>query len=212
MTSVNNTLLEDPYYARAMSNSPIRRTQSEPIITPVATEDRPVVTLETQPSPLTLPAPEFLSIANSYGLSPVSENACCPTCGVHDSFAGRGHLHWEHKICLPSTGPAKPDRIQDVFGSEGGVNLHFRTEDMTPAERVASGGNIFRCQTVCTGNCALCFQPCQEQGPPQWKQFTGWDWCCNYCWKELCWRYHTEYLEPNGHVNTLGRFLVFLEE
>ena len=214
-SSVDTSLLDDPYYARAMSNSPVRRTQSEPIITPVAPQDRPIVTIQVEPevSPLTLPQPEFLSVANSYGLDPeVRENRCCPTCGVYDTFAGRGHLHWEHKICLPSIGPAKPRRIQDVFGSEMGNNLHFDMAEMSEQERVATGGNIFRCQTVCTGNCALCFQPCQEQGPAQWRQFTGWDWCCNYCWKDLCWRYHTEYLEPNNHVNTLGRFLVFLEE
>ena len=210
-SSVDTSLLDDPYYARAMSNSP---TKSQPIITPVATEDRPVVTIQVEPevSPLTLPAVSFLSIANSYGLdAEVREDNCCPTCGVHDTFAGRNG-GWKHRICLPEIGPAKPRRLQDVFGSEGGANLHFDMAEMSEAERVATGGNISRCQTVCTGNCSLCMQPSQEQAPPQWKQFTGWDWCCNYCWKDLCWRYHTEYLEPNGYVNTLGRFLVFLED
>lgn len=199
--------IDNPYYARAMSNSP---TKSQSVITPVAVKDRPIVTLEPEPSPLTLPAVEFLSIANSYGLTS-TRYPSCPTCGVYDSFSGPSG-GWEHKICVPSIGPAKPRRIQDVFGSEGGMNLHFDMEEMTPAERVATGGNISRCQTVCTGDCALCMQPCQEQAPPQWEQFTGWDWCCNGCWQHLCWRYHTEYLEPNGYVNTLGRFLVFLEE
>ncbi len=152
-------------------------------------------------------------INESYGtfvtLDEDRENKCCPTCGVHSAWT---NVDYSHRICLPSIGPAKPVRVQDVFGSETGHNLHFHMNEMTPAERVATGGNIFRCQTVCTGNCAICMQPCQEQGPQQWRQFTGWEWCCNYCWKDLCWRYHTEYLEPNGHVNTLGRFLVFLEE
>ena len=208
-SSVDTSLLNDPYYARAMSNSP---TKTPPIITPVPVQDRPVVTLQVEPevSPLTLPAVSFLSVANSYGLdAEVREDKCCPTCGVYDSFS-RGD--WKHQICLPAIGPAKPLRVQDVFGSETGHNLHFNMEAMTEAERVATGGNMFRCQTVCTGDCALCMNPCQEQGPSQWKQFTGWDWCCNYCWKDLCWRYHTEYLEPNGYVNTLGRFLVFLED
>jgi len=138
------------------------------------------------------------------------EDNCCPTCGVH--CAWQNNVDYSHRICVPTIGPAKPRRIQDVFGSESGVNLHFDMAEMSEAERVATGGNIFRCQTVCTGNCALCMQPSQEQGPQQWRQYTGWDWCCNYCWKDLCWRYHVEYLEPNGHVNTLGRFLVFLEE
>ena len=206
-SSVDTSLLNDPYYARAMSNSPT----SNNIITPVSVQDRPVVTLQVEPgvSPLTLPQSEFLSFANSYGLE-VREDNCCPTCGVHDTFVGRSS-GWKHKICLPSIGPAKPRRIQDVFGG-GPMNLHFDVEEMSPAERVATGGNISRCQTICTGNCALCFRACQEQAPPQWKQFTGWDWCCNGCWQHLCWRYHTEYLEPNGYVNTLGRFLVFLED
>jgi len=205
-SSVLNT--DDPIHARAMSNS----SKSPTLITPVAIEDRPVVTLNQEVSPLMLPESEFSSIANSYGLEPqVRENACCPTCGVYDVFYGR-QQNWEHQICVPSIGPAKPRRIQDVFGSESGMNLHFDVSEMTPAERVATGGNISRCQTVCTGDCALCFRPCQEQAPPQWKQFTGWDWCCNGCWQHLCWRYHTEYLEPNGYVNTLGRWLVFLEE
>lgn len=152
-------------------------------------------------------------INESYGtfitLDDDGKNKCCPTCGVHSAWT---NVDYSHRICLPTIGPAKPRRIQDVFGSELGQNLHFDTVSMTPAERVATGGNIFRCQTVCTGTCAICMQPCQEQGPSQWQQFTGWEWCCSYCWKDLCWRYHTEYLEPNGYVNTLGRFLVFLEE
>ena len=204
-SSVDISLLDDPIHARAMSNSP---TKTPPLITPVATEDRPVVTLEPDVSPLTLPQTDFLSIANSYGLE-VREDNCCPTCGVHSAWT---NADYSHRICLPSIGPVKPRTIQDVFGSEGGMNLHFDVEEMSPAERVATGGNISRCQTVCTGTCALCFRACQEQAPPQWKQFTGWDWCCNGCWQHLCWRYHTEYLEPNGYVNTLGRFLVFLEE
>ena len=205
---MKSSLLDDPIHARAMSNS-----TSPPIITPVAASDRPIVTLEVeQPPPLQLPRPSFLAAANSYGLEPnARERSCCPTCGVYDVFYGNNQ-NWEHQICLPSTGPAKPDRIQDVFGSEGGMNLHFRMDDMTPAERVATGGNMFRCQTVCTGNCALCMNPCQEQGPSQWKQFTGWEWCCHGCWQDLCWRYYTDYLEPNGYHNTLGRFLVFLED
>ena len=152
-------------------------------------------------------------INESYGtfltLDEDTENKCCPTCGVHSSWH---NVDYSHRICVPSIRPAKPQRIQDVFGSERGNNLHFDMQAMSEAERVATGGNISRCQTVCTGNCALCMQPSQEQAPPQWKQFTGWDWCCNYCWRDLCWRYHTEYLEPNGYVNTLGRFLIFLED
>jgi len=205
---MKSSLLDDPIHARAMSNS-----TSPPIITPVAASDRPIVTLEVeQPPPLQLPRPSFLAVANSYGLEPnARERSCCPTCGVYDVFYGNNQ-NWEHQICVPSIGPAKPRRIQDVFGSEGGMNLHFDMDNMTPAERVATGGNMFRCQTVCTGNCALCMNPCQEQGPSQWKQFTGWEWCCHGCWQDLCWRYHTDYLEPNGYVNTLGRFLVFLED
>ena len=133
----------------------------------------------------------------------------CPTCGV---VALPHWLDFSHRVCVPVTGPAKPDRLQDVFGSETGHNLHFNMDTMSPAERVATGGNIFRCQTVCSGNCALCMNPCQEQGPQQWAQITGWDWCHSHCWMDLCWRYHVEYLEPNGYVNTLARFLLFLED
>lgn len=206
---MKSSLHDDPIHARAMSNSPVQST----LITPVAYEDRPIVTLEPDvPPPLTLPRPSCLAVANSYGLEPdARDRTGCPTCGVYNVFYGNQEA-WDHQICVPSIGPAKPDRIQDVFGSETGVNLHFRMEDMTEQERVATGGNIFRCQTVCTGDCALCMNPCQEQGPSQWKQFTGWEWCCSNCWKDLCWRYHVEYLEPNGYVNTLGRFLVFLED
>ena len=150
-------------------------------------------------------------INESYGTFATldEENKCCPTCGVHSAWH---NTDYSHKICLPSTGPAKPDRLQDVFDGQNGRNLHFRLEDMTEEERVATGGNIFRCQTVANGNCALCMEWCQEQGPQQWAQFTGWDWCHSHCWMDLCWRYHREYLEPNGHQNTLGRFLVFLED
>ena len=169
-----------------------------------------ITRLEAQPSPR---RNTLEQINESYGtfvtLDEDIENSCCPTCGVHSAWH---NTDYSHKLCVPSIGPAKPVRVQDVFGSETGHNLHFNLEGMTPAERVASGGNMFRCQTVANGNCALCMEWCQEQGPSQWNQFTGWEWCCNHCWKDLCWRYHTEYLEPNGHVNTLGRFLVFLED
>jgi hypothetical protein len=150
-------------------------------------------------------------INESYGTFATldEENKCCPTCGVHSVWH---NADYSHKICLPSTGPAMPDRLQDVFDGQNGRNLHFRLENMTEKERVATGGNIFRCQTVANGNCALCMEWCQEQGPSQWEQFTGWDWCHSHCWMDLCWRYHTEYLQPNGHQNTLGRFLVFLED
>ena len=133
------------------------------------------------------------------------DNQCCPTCGVHSAWH---NVDYSHRICIPDTGPAKPQR----FDSFGGVSLRFNFDIMSAAEKVASGSNIFRCQTVCTGECALCMEPCQEQGPSQWSQFTGWDWCHANCWLDLCWGYHVDYLEPNGYVNTLGRFLVFLEE
>ena len=165
--------------------------------------------LNDQPSPRRNTNEQINETYGTFGTLEEEDNKCCPTCGVHSAWT---NADYSHRICVPSIGPAKPVRIQDVFGSETGHNLHFNMEEMSAAERVATGGNIFRCQTVCTGNCALCMNPCQEQGPSQWRQFTGWDWCCNYCWKDLCWRYHAEYLEPNGHVNTLGRFLVFLEE
>jgi len=147
------------------------------------------------------------SLSDDYGTfaGGKKEDKCCPTCGVHSAWH---NVDYSHRICVPTIGPAKPQR----FDSFGGVSLRFNVDIMSEAEKVASGGNIFRCQTVCTSNCALCMQPCQEQGPSAWKQFTGWDWCHANCWVDLCWRYHTEYLEPNGHVNTLGRFLVFLEE
>jgi hypothetical protein len=152
-------------------------------------------------------------INESYGtfltLDKDIENKCCPTCGVHSAWHT---ADYSHRICVPSIGPAKPDRLQDVFGSVTGRNLHFRLEDMTEEERVATGGNFFRCQTVANGNCALCMEWCQEQGPSQWEQFTGWDWCHSHCWMDLCWRYHVEYLQPNGYVNTLARFLLFLED
>ena len=214
--------LNDPIFARAMSTEP-RRIPSE-IITEVPNHDRPIVHLPTplherpqgvwttdtgllMPNETTslLGATSLLSDLDSV------ENKTCPTCGIYDSWCGI-RKSWVHRICVPVTGPAKPDRLQDVFDGQNGRNLHFNMDTMSPAERVATGGNMFRCQTVANGNCALCMEWCQEQGPSQWEQFTGWEWCCNGCWKDLCYRYHTQYLEPNGHQNTLGRFLVFLED
>ena len=173
----------------------------------------PWTTVRSPNNAATLAEPTYGTFFSSDGVekSPSfnSGRESCPTCGVVGMWQ---RLDFSHRMCVPVTGPAKPDRLQDVFGSETGHNLHFNMDTMSPAERVATGGNIFRCQTVCSGNCALCMQPCQEQGPSQWRQFTGWDWCCSCCWKDLCWRYHVEYLEPNGYVNTLARFLLFLED
>lgn len=119
-----------------------------------------------------------------------------------------------HRLIIPTIGPAKPRRIRMEYDDKVWYNYHFDVENMTPAERVATGGNMFRTVAVCEPDqlCALSMQPCQEKGPTQWKDYTGWEWCSIGAWQELCWRYHTEYLEPNGYVNTLGRWLVFLEE
>ena len=119
-----------------------------------------------------------------------------------------------HRLIIPTIGPAKPRRIRMEYDDNVWYDYHFDVENMTPAERVATGGNMFRTVAVCEPGqlCALSMQPCQEKGPTQWKDYTGWEWCKIGAWQELCWRYHTEYLEPNGHVNTLGRWLVFLEE
>lgn len=120
----------------------------------------------------------------------------------------------EHRVIIPTIGPAKPRRIRMEYDDEVWFDYHFDVDNMTPAERVATGGNMFRSVAMNSPEhlCALSMQPCQEKGPTQWKDYTGWEWCSIGAWQDLCWRYHTEYLEPNGYVNTLGRWLVFLEE
>lgn len=194
--------LNDPIFARAMSTEP-RRMQSE-IITDVPNHDRPVVHL---PTPTPNEATSLLGNLDNI------ENRTCPTCGIYDSWCGI-RKSWDHQICVPSIGPAKPRRIKMEYEGNTWWDYHFDMENMTPAERVASGGNMFRTVGINDPDqlCAISMQPCQEKGPTQWKQFTGWEWCSIGAWQNLCWRYHTEYLEPNGYVNTLGRFLVFLEE
>ena len=176
------------------------------IITPVASEDRPIVTL-----PTTKPAWGFVvstpNIQNLTTMPNISTDskAICPTCGTKSMWSNQ---NYDHQICLPSIGPAKPK----VNNDDSYMQMYFDTDNMTAAERVATGCNISRCQTITTDNCALCFHPCQEQSGSMWNQFTGWKFVHMHCWQDLCLRYHEDYLEPNNLVNTLGNWLKFLED
>jgi len=180
------------------------------IITPVPTEDRPVVTLpDTKTAWTTIQPLTSMPSISTLELD-TKPKATCPTCGVRSHWSNQT---FDHKICVPSIGPAKPKVYYDSWGdSRVTRHMHFDTDSMSEAERVATGCNISRCQTVTTDDCALCFQPCQEQSGTMWSQFTGWRFVHMHCWQDLCLRYHEEYLEPNRLVNTLGNWLKFLED
>lgn len=194
---------------------------SSSVITPVPTEDRPVVTLTTiTPVPVedrpvvTLPVTKTAWTTNENVTSmpnistlelDTKPKPTCPTCGVRTRWSNQT---FNHKICVPSIGPAKPI----VYNDDLGRHMRFDTDSMSEAERIATGCNISRCQTVTTDNCALCFHPCQEQSGSMWNQFTGWKFVHMHCWQDLCLRYHEEYLEPNRLVNTLANWLKFLED
>ena len=164
------------------------------IITPVSLSERPVVKLSTSEN-INIPQPN-----NKLDIK------TCPTCGVSASFFE--FRNFENKICIPSIGPAKPERNLTRFG----VELHFNYNNMTREEINSTGGNLARCQAVATENCAICFESCQEQAGYMWNQLTGWRFIHLGCWQNLCLRYHEEYLEPNNLVNTLGNWIKFLED
>jgi len=194
------TLPESPF----SNNMSEINTIVNDIVTRIEANEEPARVLEVE-SPRRNTMEKINETYGTFATLDEVDNKCCPTCGVHSAWH---NVDYSHRICVPGIGPAKPQR----FDNFGGVSLRFNFDIMSAAEKVSSGSNIFRCQTVCSANCALCMEPCQEQGPSAWSQFTGWDFCHATCWVDLCWRYHTEYLEPNDYVNTLGRFLVFLEE
>ncbi len=133
-----------------------------------------------------------------------SESVSCPTCGYLDTHSPE---KFSNKVCVPTTGPVKPILVS----LDERTSLTF-PDEMTDAERAATGSNLVRCQGS-DDTCDLCGSPCQQSAGSMWYQLTGWDHVHIKCWKNACLVYHTEFLEAPLRLrpNTLGNFIRFLE-
>jgi hypothetical protein len=171
---------------------------SRPIITPVT---RPVVTIEAAPEAV-LPVIEDTTPA-----------VLCDTCGVnHSNFLGMNVPQLEglrdtmnNSVRVPLVAPVRPERTE--FG------FHFRVENMTPAQKYATGINLCRQRNVGPGVvCGVCGEDeCQGSAGSNWYGIFGWIACHMHCWQDLVWRYH-QHRDAEGEVASMHGFLRFIAD
>lgn len=178
---------------------------SRPIITPVT---RPVVTLNAAHVAPEL-VPEPISI-----IEDTTPAVLCDTCGVnHSNFLGMNTVQLEglrdtmnYSVRVPVVAPVRPERTE-----MGG--FHFRVENMTPAEKYATGINLCRQRNVASGVvCGICGEDeCQGTAGNNWYGIFGWIACHMHCWQDLVWRYH-QYCDEQGEFASMHGFVRFIAD
>lgn len=178
---------------------------SRPIITPVT---RPVVTLDVAAPEAVIPVIQD---------NPNTPDVLCDTCGVnHSNFLGMNVPQLEglrdtmnYSVRVPMVAPVRPENIE----IEGVMHYHFRVENMTPAQKYATGINLCRQRNVGPGVvCGVCGgDECQGTAGSNWYGIFGWIACHMHCWQDLVWRYH-QHCDAEGEFASMHGFVRFIAD